>query len=365
MILDLSKSFNSYKAKFYNGQSAVAHHATIIATSDSLEIITHAPENTYHWRYDSIRVVQPPRDDVPAQLACVGHTDAQLFLTKEVFTQLTAYLPKQKLNHQYIGMIVSFILVITITAFWLIPAAAPVVARAVPISWEKRLGNLVYKQLIGERRVCLDKNINQIMDKVAKKLAVEKNPVPIKISIVQSEISNAYALPANQIIIHSQLIADAKGPEELVGVIAHEIGHIANNHVMENVVRYLGMGGLVDVATGGGGTVIYFITELYNTAYGRDKEREADEFAAKIMTSRGYKLNGIIDFFSRKMREEKLAKKSRSNLLELQWLSTHPATHERISFFKKYPKPIQHNAPMTDAEWKSIKNLKGCLFFRP
>lgn len=307
-------------------------------------------------------MVQPPRDGVPAELSSADLPDAQLFLTKEAFDQLKPFLPKKKINYRLIGMVANFILLVTVTAFWLIPASAPAIAKAIPLSWEKRLSNLVFKQLVGEQRVCLDKDINHIIDKIGKKLSAGKALVPIKLLVVQSETVNAYALPAGRIVIHSQLIADAQSPEELAAVVAHEIGHIANNHVMENAVRSLGILGLLDVATGGGGTVIYFITQLYNSTYSRDKEREADEYAARLMTSQGYSLEGMVTFFSR-MNETHRSNKTTNQISDyLQWISTHPATDERIKFFIQYPKPNKQNRVMSDAEWQNLKDLRRCTF---
>ena len=332
--------------------------------SDGLDITIDATGRKYFWYYEKICITDPPHDGIAARLTYADLPHSQLIVPDALFYPLKPRLPKQPVNYRLIGMIMSFIILVVVATFWLIPVAAPMIAKTIPTSWERRLSNMAFKQLVDDQQICQDERINQIMADMANKLTKDQTIPPVKISIVRSGTVNAFALPASHIVIHSQLIANAESPEELAGILAHEMGHVAHHHVMENVVRHLGITGLIDVATGGGGTMVYLTMALYNSSYSRDKEHEADVFAARLMTMQGYSLDGMVAFFERMNKTDSNPTIGGVDLDidSLQWLSTHPADRERIAFFQQYPNAAQQSAIINSAEWEELQALKGCFF---
>ena len=141
--------------------------------------------------------------------------------------------------------------------------------------------------------------------------------------------ANAFALPGGDIVLTddlARLMADM--PDALVGVLAHELGHVRHRHGMRAVVQ----AGLVGVVAG---LVIGDFSALLAAApavlaeasYSRDFEREADEDARSLMLAAGINPRVMVAFF------ERVAKERPSQLPIA--IASHPATEERIRFFSE------------------------------
>ena len=140
---------------------------------------------------------------------------------------------------------------------------------------------------------------------------------------------NAFALPGGDIVLTddlARLMADT--PDALIGVLAHELGHVRHRHGMRQLVQ----AGLVGAAAGlliGDFSALLAAAPalLAEAAYSRDFEREADEDARQLMRAAGIKPSVMVAFF------EKVAKE-RPGQPPIA-IASHPATEERIRFFSE------------------------------
>ncbi|MDZ7607365.1 MAG: M48 family metallopeptidase [Cyclobacteriaceae bacterium] len=99
----------------------------------------------------------------------------------------------------------------------------------------------------------------------------------IKVHLLFKDEVNAFALPDGHLVIFSGLILESENPEELSGVIAHELAHIKLNHVMTKLMREVGLSVLLSMASGGGGDMLRETAKmLSSTAFDRALEKEAD-----------------------------------------------------------------------------------------
>jgi len=152
--------------------------------------------------------------------------------------------------------------------------------------------------------------------------------------VVNDEDINAFAGPAGHIFIHTGTILKARNLSELAGVIAHEIGHVVERHIAENVPRRRAAGAVHSLAVltagilGGGyaanwmdlGGGLAAMAVLNN--FGREAEREADGFAVDALVNSGIDPSGLVSFF------ELLSRESEGGAPG--FLSSHPAPLERI-----------------------------------
>jgi Zn-dependent protease with chaperone function len=99
--------------------------------------------------------------------------------------------------------------------------------------------------------------------------------------------ANAIALPSGIVVLTDELVAKSKDDNELRGVLAHEVGHVAHRHAMRMLVQSststLVMAGLFGDVSGAAPLTAAAPALLVNAAYSRDFEREADEFAFSWM----------------------------------------------------------------------------------
>lgn len=138
---------------------------------------------------------------------------------------------------------------------------------------------------------------------------------------------NAFALPDGTLVLTDQLVRMAGNDSEMIlGVLAHEIGHVENKHALRQMYRAAGLAGLIMLIAGdigsGGEEVLTDGAALLALSYSRGAESEADHISVRLMAKAGHDPAAIGRFF--KLLEEKLGDKGGTNML-----STHPGTPER------------------------------------
>jgi len=140
--------------------------------------------------------------------------------------------------------------------------------------------------------------------------------------------ANALALPSGEIVVTDQLVELAEKDDELVAVLAHEIGHLRQRHGLRRLLQDSATVLLMAVVTGDLTSIASLAGALpailLQAKYSRDFEREADEFALDYM-----KRNGIPSesFGAILLRMDK----RRGAATDIpDYLSTHPAASERV-----------------------------------
>ena len=140
--------------------------------------------------------------------------------------------------------------------------------------------------------------------------------------LLDNDQVNAFAAPGGVVVVHTGLIEKAHSPEELAGVLAHEIQHVELRHSLQNMIHALGWASVLTVALGDvsalAGVLIY---QAGATSFSRDLEREADEQGLLALHKAGIDTHGMLTFFRRLQASE---------ILGVPLLSSHPATAERI-----------------------------------
>lgn len=149
---------------------------------------------------------------------------------------------------------------------------------------------------------------------------------------------NAFALPDGSIILTDQLVELAGDDDEAVlGVLAHEIGHVDHAHSLRQLYRAAGVTALIMLIGGdiGSGTEDLLVqgSALLSLSYSRDAEREADHFSVELMHKAGRDPKAISCFFE--LLRDKLDDKEGSD-----FFSTHPATPERIEETRRYAEEV-------------------------
>ena len=138
---------------------------------------------------------------------------------------------------------------------------------------------------------------------------------------------NALALPSGIIIVTDELVALARDDREIVGVLAHEAGHVDRRHGLRQMLQSSIVGLLVAWYIGDVSTIAAAApTALIEAKYSRDLEREADAYAAALLRDNGIDVRHLIDLLQR------LEEQAHAGGIPdaLKYLSSHPATSERL-----------------------------------
>jgi predicted Zn-dependent protease len=193
---------------------------------------------------------------------------------------------------------------------------------------EEKLGDLFWEHLGDEGKQITDTLAVASMDSMVSRIC-EANAIPrehIKVHVFRADVVNAFAMPGGHLVVNSALIEDCKSPEQLCGVLAHEMAHIELRHVMKKLVREVGMSVLVNITTGGGdgGQIGEVVGALSSKAFDRDMEREADMKAVDYLTNASIDPHPFADFLY-------LTGNGESEEA-FEWLSTHPSSKERMEY---------------------------------
>lgn len=140
--------------------------------------------------------------------------------------------------------------------------------------------------------------------------------------------ANAFAMPGGTVLLTDALVELAESDDELVAVLAHEVGHLAERHslriLLQDSLTALFVAGLTGDPTSMAALSASIPTVLMQSKYSREFEREADEFAFDYLRREGLDPGLLRQLLTRLEAADGAA----SDVPD--WLSTHPATEERV-----------------------------------
>lgn len=167
------------------------------------------------------------------------------------------------------------------------------------------------------------------------------NSQDVEIYIVNDSTMNAFVTGGQNIFIHTGIILEAETPNEIVGVLAHETGHIAGGHLLrtDNAEKaamssmFLSMGvGLLAMLAGApdAGAAMMASSSRFGAlsfmGHTRQQESRTDQAALRFMNQAKINPEGMLAFFERFRNEEILAEHQQSP-----YYRTHPLSSDRVA----------------------------------
>jgi Zn-dependent protease with chaperone function len=220
--------------------------------------------------------------------------------------------------------------------FFVLPALAENIAERIPMRTEQTLGR--------EALAWMDKNgwfKPTIIDSAKQKNIMDgfawlTNDLPFKeyyhLEFRASKMlgPNAIALPGGTIVITDDMVKAAEDDDEVLAVLAHEIGHVELRHTMRSVLQNslvaAGAAAVTSDAASLSAAVAGLPVLFAQTKYSRNFETAADDFAFKLLKQKGYSplaFASIMERLSQKHEKE-------TGTGRFAYLSTHPLTAERV-----------------------------------
>lgn len=144
-------------------------------------------------------------------------------------------------------------------------------------------------------------------------VAAGLDPKAVRINLISDKELNAFSAGGEQLFLNTGLILETKTPNQLIGVIAHETGHIAGGHLARSggatraalgpMLLSVGLGILAAVAGSpeAGASLIFssgYFGEIAVLGYSREQESRADQAAATYLEKAGYSGRGLVDFLN-------------------------------------------------------------------
>ena len=203
---------------------------------------------------------------------------------------------------------------------------------------EVQIGKQINQQLVSQEfRVYRNPEINRYINEIGQRLELQsKRPdIPYTFQVIDDKGINAFATMGGFVYINRGLIASADNEAQLASVMAHEIGHIGARHAIQQMRQTAIARGLATAAGLNSNTLVNIGVELaLQRPNSRKDEFQADQLGLETLMQTGYAPSGMVGFM------EKLLKKGAS---VPSFLSTHPATSERITALQQAINPARAN----------------------
>jgi predicted Zn-dependent protease len=358
---------------YFDGVVAKGRPATLTFTDRELRIFCSGGLEIL-WPLKNLRYVAPPTDGQPARLRNSYDQPDRLTLSDDFdLAGLQSMCPNLAKGNTgwsrnwkkitlWIGAAAASVIFLMTVA---IPVIAHQVAVNLPEDFKRHIGarakeQIIYALSLGREteksgsKFCTGAGLDNISRLVATLSENSENKMAINVEVLNLDINNAFALPGGNVILFKGLLKDLKHPNELAGILAHEISHIHYRHPTEIFIKEIGTYALIGLIFGdvtGGSAMAGMGKTLIGSAYGRDAEREADNFGVDLMNKAGFDAAPLADFLDRLHAEQ-------GKIEELfSFVSTHPASIERAAAVRKMS--LKSGQSISNENWQTIKDMCG------
>ncbi|MEC9477380.1 MAG: M48 family metallopeptidase [Planctomycetota bacterium] len=236
-----------------------------------------------------------------------------------------------------------------------VAALARMAIQQLPIEIDHAIGDAAHRSILSSETLIRDPQVTETMQQILDSLRphIGIDGMDPKIVVVENDEVNAYCLPGGFITMNTGLLRAAEGPDEVAGVLAHEIAHATLRHGVKQLAQTLTLVTAIQVVLGDASGVLALGTEgaefLVRQGYSRDHEREADLEGLRIVIAAGWNPEAMAAFF------EKLARQNDGRSPPA-WFSTHPDPGQRASTIRQHAAqnpPSSESPPSID--WQSLQ----------
>lgn len=205
------------------------------------------------------------------------------------------------------------------------------------------------------------------------------NPNAVGIYLVSDSRPNAFVTGGQNMFFTTGLLIQTTGPDQLIGVIAHETGHMAGGHLargqeeLEAAQRKAIVSALLGIAAalaagdaGAGGAIIaggQQVAERSFLSYSRAMEAAADQAGVTYLDRAGISSEGMLSFFEQ-LEDQELLPANR----QAEYVRTHPLTRDRIEFVRQHVRNAQTTGqPLPDEYIEAYARIQAKLigFLQP
>lgn len=212
----------------------------------------------------------------------------------------------------------------------------------------------------------LESEITQVVEKLVA--ASERPDLSYRVTILNSPTINAFALPSGQLYVTRGLIALANDKAELASVLSHEMAHVIARHaaIREDQVRQAALVNQVSnevLSDPQKGALALAKSKIALATFSRAQEFEADGIGVGISSRAGYDPYGATRFLTSMGRNAELrAAMSKIDPRSIEFLSSHPATPERVTNATLNARQFVAPGPGTRERETYLKLLNGLTY---
>lgn len=202
--------------------------------------------------------------------------------------------------------------------------------------------------------------------------AVGLDAAAVSVHLVKDRRLNAFVAGGMNLFVNTGLLLSAKSPNEVIGVIAHESGHIAAGHLARTeealrgaskmaILAYVLGAAAIIAGAGEGATALIVggqqVAQQSFLRYTRSQEQAADQFAVSALERTGQSARGLLTILEKLADQEVLATSRQDP-----YVRSHPLTRDRIRFVRNHVAGSAYSeASLSPADDERFRRMRGKL----
>jgi Zn-dependent protease with chaperone function len=229
-----------------------------------------------------------------------------------------------------LGSLVAVALVSFAFLRWGVPALADWTARVLPTATDQAIGSGTL-QVLDRVAFGASELTQKRQDELRARFALmtrdlaDGHTYELELRHGDAIGANAFALPSGIVVMTDELVELSKTDDELVAVLAHEIGHVRGRHALRQLLQAAGVSAIALALLGDVSSISGLLSAapaLLHAKHSRDFEREADVFAKQWLRQHRIAESNFDAILCRMSGEHPGAR-------DMDYFSSHPATNER------------------------------------
>jgi predicted Zn-dependent protease len=354
-----------YEGRLSDGKTAAAQDVHVGLSPRGLVIRFRSGGSDLIWPYSALTTAEPLSPHaIDALISYSYQPGASLFVPHGQFARALAkaaphVTTRAARRRAAVPWLWAAVAVVAVAAVISLADLSPArtIAGMMPDRLRNSLGEQTVRTLSDKRRLCEAPEGQRALQTLTERLATGLKEKPhFDVVVVDWFLVNAFATPGDRIILTRGLLEKATSPDEVAGVLAHEMGHATLLHPEASLVRVIGMSAAVELLLGGsGGTLANLGVVLTQLSYTRQAEAEADDEALKLLEQSRISPKGFGDFF-RRMSEADLPDGGAKSGGLIDVLRTHPPAQDRIARVDQansYPA----TPALSAADWTALRSI--------
>ena len=371
-MTDASHPMTAGAGIFFDGRVSARRDVRVTLGPRTLQIDDDVGRLLAEWPYDEIESLSAP--DTVLRLGRHGNAPLErLEIFDPVFAAAVDARATQVdrsggLQHRQrltvVGLSVIAVASLLVVAWLGVPALAARIAPLLPVAVERKLGAAVDLQVRsaldtqhagaafecgnGAGQAAARAALGRLTGRLETAAALS---MPLKFTIVHRKEANAFAIPGGQIYVFEGLIDTARDADELAGVLAHEIGHVAHRDGTRAVLQGAGLSFMFGMLLGdfvGGGAVVLAAKSVLKSSYSRDVEAAADVYGVGLMQKAGGNGAALAAILTRIGGATEPGRKI---------LRDHPDTKARVAVIERLAHGMAAQAMLSPAEWSALRGI--------
>ena len=340
----------------------VSNRRQVVSIALVNQLVMRSDDNYVSWAYSDIR-----RVDSPVGILRVSCRSAPPLARLEIrdpplaaeLVARCAEIDQNQLNGSAIARIVAWSVAaaasIVAVILFAIPLAADRLTPLVPRTMERHLGEAAEVQLttVFGDKICKGAAGQAAFAKLVEALRVPAGlDAAVGSQVLDTPIPNAYALPGGRFFLLSGLLEKAHDPDEIAGVLAHELGHLKHRDNVRELIHNGGSSFLIGLLFGdvtGAGAALFASRTLVSASYSREAEHDADSFAIEVMHKLGRPTRPMGELMFRVTGKEGDKRPS--------ILASHPLSEDRLERMRAEDRPPTGPELLSAEEWNALKGI--------